>query len=241
MRYVPRPTLMIPAWRPDSVTTDLDRALHYTGLWGLEGLELRAVDGATNVVPHVNERRLRARLDEHEVPVVAVVPDLFEGPASDRAARLNDIAALAETAAFAKRIGAPLVLGRAFAQEDGFDVASAAELLRRAGDVAGRHGLRLALLHDAESACPTGAALAALLDAADHPAVGAAWNPAEALMAGEAPEAGLAALGSRVWHVRVRDGEAHEGAFEDTEIGTGALGWPADHAGPRRAGLHGRP
>ena len=220
---------MLPAWLTDTVTTDFDRALHYTGLWGLEGVELRAVGGPTSVVPHVNERRLRARLEEHELPVVAVVPGIFEGPASDRTARLNEVAALAETCAFAKRIGAPLVVASSFAREDApvSDLGPlTSDLLRRAGDVAARHGLRLALLNEADGAYPTGAALAGLLAAANHPAVGAAWSPAEASAAGETPEAGLAALGTRVWHVRVRDGEVREGSFEDAEVGTGALGWP---------------
>jgi sugar phosphate isomerase/epimerase len=216
---------MLPAWLTDTVTTDLDRALHYTGLWGLEGVELRAVGGATSVVPHVNERRVRARLDEHELAVAAVVPGLFEGPASDRTARLNEIATLTETCAFARRVGAPLVVASSFAREDGGN-GDAADLLRRAGDVAARHGLRLALLNDAECAHPTGAALAALLDAAGHPAMGAAWSPAEALAEGEAPEAGLAALGARLWHVRVRDGQLDRGVFEDAEVGAGALDWP---------------
>ena len=217
---------MLPAWLTDTVTPDLDRALHYTGLWGLDGLELRTV--GRERVPHANERKLRARLDEHELAVAALVPGLFEGPMSDGAARLNELALLAETIAFAGRVGGRVVVASAFAAEPDFDRAAAADLLRRAGDDAGRAGVTLALLPESDGQHPTATALAALIDAADHPAVGAAWAPADALRAGESPEAGLAALGRRVAHVRVRDGHAGPGgAWADAVVGEGAVGWPA--------------
>ena len=64
---------MLTAWLTDTVTSDLDRALHYTLLWGLEGVELRTVGGAEDRVPFVNEAKLKRRLSEHELPVVAIV------------------------------------------------------------------------------------------------------------------------------------------------------------------------
>ncbi len=77
---------MLPVWLPDTVTLDLDRALHYTLLWGLEGIVLRTVGGEADRVPHVNEARLKRRLSEHDLPAVAVDPGLFEQPAERRGA-----------------------------------------------------------------------------------------------------------------------------------------------------------
>ena len=54
---------MTPIWLTDTVTGDLDRALHYTSLWGLEGVELRTVGGPEDRVPFVNEAKLRRRLE----------------------------------------------------------------------------------------------------------------------------------------------------------------------------------
>ncbi len=234
---------MTPVWLPDSVTPDLDRALHYTALWGLDGIELRVVDGPTRRVPHVNEKRLRHRLDESEMDVASILPELFEGAPGDRVAGLNDIAALPETVAFARRIGAPLVVAPAFASGSGAegsgevsdaDLAVAADLVRRAAAACAKGGLRLALAHGPATAFPRAADLARLLDAAPDSGALAVWSPADALVAGESPADGLAALGGRrIAVVRVRDGRlvddsAGDGGtlrFVDAELGTGAMGW----------------
>ena len=65
---------MTPVWYTDSVTSDLDRALHYTALWGLEGIEMHAMGGPASVVPNVDEDKLRRRLFEYDLPLAAVVP-----------------------------------------------------------------------------------------------------------------------------------------------------------------------
>lgn len=217
---------MLPAWLTDTVTPNLDRALHYTMLWGLEAIELRTVGTPSDRVPHVNEEKLRRRLLEQEMTVVAVVPGLFEGPASQRLAWMNEVAALPETLRFCERIGCTTVIVSAFAAEEDADETRvlAADALHRAGDAAARHGIQLAVLNDVDGAYPTAAALADLLAAADHPAVGAAWHPAAALRAGEAAETGAAVLGDRVVYVRAAD--AQRGASGWQPLGEGDVGWP---------------
>lgn len=229
-------------WLPDTVTPDLDRALHYTAFWGLDGIELRVVDGPTRRVPHVNEKRLRQRLDETEMDVASVRPDLFAGPADDRVAALNDLAALPETIAFARRIGAPRIAVPAFgpgaAALDGDVLTTAANVVRQAADACIAVGLTLVLEHGPETACPTAADLARLLDASGNGAL-AAWAPADALVAGEAPADGLAALAGRIGLVRVRDGTVWGGVLGDTEVGAGALGWTEIVRGLADAGYDG--
>ena len=224
---------MVASWLTDTVTADLDRGLHYTALWGFDAVELRMI--GRERVPYANERKLRRRLEEFEMPVAALVPGVFEGPASDRAMGLNDVATLAETLAFAGRIGCAVVVASAFAAEDAFDAGAAADVLRRAGDAAGRAGVQLALLNETGMQHATGAALAGLLAAVDHPAVGAAWSPSDALQAGEAAADGLEALAGRVVHVRARDGAVGDAGWVDAGFGEGALGWPAI-----LRGLHGQ-
>lgn len=229
---------MLPVWLPDTVTTDVSRALHYTGLWGLEGVELRRV--GRGVVPDVpNERMLRDRLAAEEMAVAAVAPGLFEGASTDRAGVFGDLARLDETLAFARRLACPVIVVGGFAA-DGFDLDAVADVLRRAGDKAAAAGATLAVLNDPELATRTGADLARLLDAAAHDAVGAAWHPAHAAMAGEAPADGLAALGTRVRHVRVRDGALDaEGGWTDALVGEGAVGWDEQVAALKRLGYGG--
>ena len=230
---------MLPAWLTDTVTSDLDRALHYTLLWGLEGVELRTVGSVADRVPFVNEEKLKRRLREHEVPVVAVVPGLFEGSVTDRAAWLNEIVRLEETLAFCKRIGCTGVVASAFTEETDFATEQAAEALRQAGAKAGQHGITLAVLNEDGMAHATGTALAALLTKVDHPAVQAAWDPAAAVRAGEDPAAGLAALAGCIALVRCEDGFVQEGKWTSTPLGEGAVGWETQIATLQAQGFEG--
>lgn len=228
---------MTPAWTPDIVTTDLGRAVHYTLLWGLEGVALRTVGGAGDRVPFVNEAALRRRLDEADLPVVAVDPGQFEGPAVPRAGWLNDLDALSDTVRFCERVGCGLVRIGALASAASADLEVAAEGLRRAADVAAQGGVRLAVRNDAETAVATGEALAALLGAAAHSALGADWRPVDALASGEAPADGLRALveaGVGIACVSVRDGAVEAGAWVEAVPGEGGVGW-GDHLGALRA------
>ncbi|MEP0546858.1 MAG: TIM barrel protein [Rhodothermales bacterium] len=212
---------MLPVWLPDPITSDLDRALHYTLLWGLEGLVLRTVGKRADRVPHVNEPRLKRRLSEHDLPAVAADPGLFEQPAAERGAWMNDLVLLDEALAFCTRVGCSRVLVGALPGES--DVA--ADALRRAGERAARRGCILAVRNE-PGGRPTGEALAALLADIDHPAVRACWSPADALEAGEEPEVGLDALAGQIEIVTVRDGRREGGGWQPATLGEGAVGWP---------------
>jgi sugar phosphate isomerase/epimerase len=114
-----------------------------------------------------------------------------------------------------------------------------AEALCRAGRTAARHRLQLAVLNEAGMAHPTGAAVAALLEAVDHPAVGAAWHPAAAWQSGEVPRAGLEALGRRVLLVRAADGRREAGEWVPQPLGQGEIGWQEQLSLLRTAGFEG--
>lgn len=221
---------MLPAWLPDTITSDLDRALHYTLLWGLEGIVVGTVGGAADRVPHVNEARLKRRLHENELPAVAVDPGLFEQPAEQRGMWMNDLVLLEETAAFCERIGCRrIIVGGLPGTEDDDE---AADALRQAGVRAARRGCTVVVRNSleredaAEGERATGRALADLLDAVGHPAVRACWNPADGLQAGEEAEVGLDALSGRVELVIVRDGRPTASGWQPRPLGEGVVGWP---------------
>jgi len=209
----------------DAVTGDAARAVRLTLLWGLEGVALRTVGGGR--VPNVVEGPLRRRLEDAELPVVALDPGLFEGAASARAAWLNDLDALTDLAPFARRVGCDLVRVGALASPDGWDAEVASTALRRAGDQAQSLGLRLAVRNEAGSAIATGAALANLLESVAHEAVGADWRPSDALHAGEDPHDGLAALlrGRVPFCIGVRDGRVEADGWTETVVGEGDVTW----------------
>lgn len=227
---------MLPAWLTDTVTSDLDRALHYTLLWGLEGVVLRTVGGPADRVPHVNEARLKRRLQEHELPVVAVDPGLFEQAAEQRGSWMNDLVLLDETIAFCDRIGCRRILVGGLPEPGGLE--HAADALRRAGERAARRGCVVAVRNE-EGGRATGRALADLLEAVGHPAVRACWSPADALGAGEEADEGLDALGDRVEVVFVKDGRATAAGWEPQPLGEGGVGWSEVLAGLSARGFDG--
>jgi sugar phosphate isomerase/epimerase len=218
--------LMIPVWLTDTVTSDLNRALHYTQLWGLHGMELRTVGGPDDRIPHVNERQIRGQLEGTDLLLGSVVPSMFEGPVSDRAAWMNDLIEFEDTLRLCNRVECPRVTISPFAAEEDVSRDVIVDALRRAGDKAEAHGVLLAVRNGPETACPTGAALADVLTAVGHPSVRAAWNPAGAMRAGEHPIDGLTALAGLVTLVRCSDGRVTEdGYWEDLLIGEGDVGW----------------
>lgn len=230
---------MIPTLLTDSITPNLERALHYALLWGLEAVELRSVGGPGDRVPNVNERKLRGQLMESELPVVAIAPALFEGDLTDRAAWLNEIATLDETLRFCSRIDCRRIVMSGFrgpitdAQDD------AADPFRRAAARARGSGIQLCVSNSAAGLIRTGAELRTLLDAVGNPAVMAAWNPMEAVMAGEDPSEGVDALKGRIGLVRCSNAGRSGNGWEARTIDTGAVDWADQIQRLRRMGFAG--
>ena len=216
---------MVPVWLTDTVTSDLNRALHYTQLWGLHGMELRTVGGPDDRVPFVNEKQIQGQLAGTDLLLASVVPSMFEGPVSDRAAWMNDLLEFEDALKLCRRVGCPRLTISPFAAEPGASVKPMAEALQQAGEKAAEHDLLVAVRNGPETACPTGQALADLLARVDAANVRAAWNPVGALRAGEDPATGLTALAGLVTLVRCSDGRVEGGRWVDTPLGDGAVGW----------------
>lgn len=216
---------MVPVWLTDTVTSDLNRALHYTQLWGLHGMELRTVGGPDDRIPFVNEKQIREQLEGTDLLLASVVPSMFEGPVSDRAAWMNDLLEFEDTLKLCRRVGCPRVTISPFAAEPGARIELMAEALQQAGEKAAKYDLLVAVRNGPETACPTGQALADLLARVEASNVRAAWNPVGALRAGEDPSTGLTALAGLVTLVRCSDGRVEAGRWVDTPLGDGAVGW----------------
>ena len=217
---------MIPTLLTDSVTSDLERAVHYALLWGLEAVELRSVGGPMNRIPHVNERMVRRRLSESDLPVAAVVPGLFEGDVFARAAWLNDLATLEETLQFCSRVGCSRIVMSCFRGDPTDEnLSDAADALRQAGRHAEKRNVTLCVLNEEGGMAATGARLAQLLELVDSPAVRAAWDPAAAFLSGGNPAEPLSTLAPRIEMVRCRNVERSGNGWEPRAIDRGALNW----------------
>lgn len=218
---------MIPVWLTDTVTPNLNRALHYTQLWGLQGVELRTVGGPDDRVPDVNEPQIQQQLEKSEFLLSSVVPALFEGPVHDRVMWLNDLARLPEVLTFCTRVRSPRIVVDPFAAapDDTAALDTAADAFRRAGAHAAEHDVLIGVKNGPASLCPSGQELAALLAMVDHSHVQAVWDPAAALRAGEDVLAGLEALSGRITLVRCSDGRIEGDQWTDTILGEGAIDW----------------
>ena len=92
-------------WQPEPVTRDLDRMVHYAGLWGVDGIELRTIGRHAQRVPDVNEAPLRKRIDDDELEIMLSATDIFSGHAEDVAAWMNDLLRFSDILAFNRRLG----------------------------------------------------------------------------------------------------------------------------------------
>ena len=217
---------MLPVWLTDTVTSNLDRAIHYTLLWGLEGVELRTVGTPSNRVPYVNEEKLRRRMAEHKLPIEAVVPGLFEGRESDRPTWMNEVAGLDDILQFCRRVGCSRIVTSGFARDPrGHNLEAAAEALRTAGRSAASYGVTIAVLNERDMARPSAGATLELIEAVDHSAVRLAWSPGEGLVSGEQPADMLERVVPHLEYVRCTDFRQEGNSYVPALVGHGEVGW----------------
>ncbi|MFW5972495.1 MAG: sugar phosphate isomerase/epimerase family protein [Bacteroidota bacterium] len=188
------------SWLTDTVTMDIDRAIHYTLLWGLDGVDLRMIGKAR--VPNVREEKLRRRLDEAELPVTSIDPGFFELSIHDRAGWMNDLAMFPEALSFCRRLGCRTIVVGGFEGDRGRGLDDAASALQRLSDQADRFDVVIAVRNEGTAIVRTGGDLASLLGRVDRPNVRAAWQPVAALAAGDEVGEGLRQLTGRVQVVR---------------------------------------
>ena len=209
----------------DEFSPDLERALPAMAALGMTAAELRVIDG-TNVVdlgdPDID--RIASRIAEHGMRIVSIAspvlkcalpdaPPLDERFQKDVFASKHTFAdqpALARRAfAIARRTGAPVVrvftYWRTTDPDRCFDRIVTA--LRELGDQAAADAITVGVENEHACNVGTGAELARLLEAVDHPSVRAVWDPANALVAGESPfPSGYRAVGAaRIVHVHAKD------------------------------------
>ncbi|MEX1055505.1 MAG: sugar phosphate isomerase/epimerase, partial [Rhodothermales bacterium] len=166
------------------------------------------------------------RLQEAELPVVAVVPGLFEGDVADRPTWMNELTALEETLQFCRRIECPRVVVSSFSPSDSEvsrSIESAAGVLEKAGRLGKTYGVELCVLNESRMLASTGTQLSRMIDLAGN--VSAAWSPADAVVSGENPLEGLESLSGKVALVRCRNGEDLGNGWEPRTIDRGDINW----------------
>lgn len=183
-------TLGCPDW-------SLERVAEAAGEYGYDGVELRLVDGEL-LAPHPSDsERERMRTVLKGLPVVAV--DTSIRMAAPEPGWEDDLRGYCEVAV---ELGSDLLRvfgGTPAPGEEGKIV----EYLRKAGDIAGGLGVRIALeTHDALSSAR---AVRSALDQVPEPSVGALWDFHHPYRMGEEPEEVWDLIGDRTLLVHVKD------------------------------------
>jgi sugar phosphate isomerase/epimerase len=112
--------------------------------------------------------------------------------------------------------------------------------LRDLADQAGEHDLVIGLENEHACNISTGLETARVLAAIDHPNLKVVWDPANAVVAGEAPLTGLALLSMpRIGHVHAKDCRISGHIPEWMAVGEGSVGWEEQIAALRLDGYSG--
>jgi sugar phosphate isomerase/epimerase len=251
--------LMTAAITDEFSPTDLDRALDAMQALGMSGAELRII-GGRNVLTLPDEAidRARAAVEARGMRVVSIASPVFKcelpdaPPVDGRLGQdtflsthtLADQPALAARAFdIAERTGAPIV--RVFSFWRTIDPSSCFDrivhALRDLAEQAARRKLIVGIENEHACHIATGREAADLLEAADHPALGLIWDPANALVAGErAFPDGYAHLPvHRIVHVHAKDCRARDFVPTWGPLGDMDVNWRAQIAALVRDGYRG--
>jgi sugar phosphate isomerase/epimerase len=243
----------------DEFSPDLETALSAMSEAGLKGAELRMVFGK-NIVALTDEELDRAiamvRARGFEIVSIAspllkcVLPDApeveerFQKDMFAASYGFDDQPWIAERAfQIAKRAGARIVrvfsYWRTVRPEACFE--RVVEALAGLAGQAARQDLIIALENEQACNISTGAELARVLKASDHPNLQAVWDPANALVSGEIPfpegYGGLAP--ARIAHVHAKDCRMEDGQPAWGPLGECGIEWPGQIAALWRDGYRG--
>jgi sugar phosphate isomerase/epimerase len=243
----------------DEFSPDLDTALRSMSEIGMTGAELRMVFGK-NIVGLTDEEldRAIALVRGYGLEIISIASPLLKcvlpnSPDVDARFQKDMFAAtqtfadqprLAERAfEIARRTGARIIrvfsYWRTIRPEDCFD--RIAEALGKLAAQAARHDVIIGLENEHACNIATAAETARLLAAVDHPNLKVVWDPANAMVSGEAPfPEGYGKLPpSRIAHVHAKDCQWENQKLVWGPLGESLIDWPGQMSALARDGYTG--
>lgn len=214
----------------DELALDIDKALAAGAELGFSKYEVRCIDSYENRIPYFQpgrEERLQAARAEG-IAFTAVTPGVFKiRPSETDALRREMDETLPRTCAMAKRLGAPRVIVFGFLRGPGERYEDALARLREAGQIVADHGLEMAVENEPGSFCDTGANTAEAIRSLAAPHVGVNWDPANAVISGEAAyPVGYDAVKPFLQNVHIKDAiPTRDGLWRNHLIGDGGVNW----------------
>ena len=230
----------------DEFSPDLDTALDTMSALGMNGAELRTIDGRNMLDLSDDEiDRVMRAITSRRMSVPAIASPLLKctlprGPAIDPRFQqdvfgspytFDDQPRLAERAfQVAERTGAPII--RVFSYWRTVDPPAVMDEIIRALDrlanEAARQNVVIGLENEPACNIGTGAETRELLSRLDHPALQVVWDPANAVVLGETPfpDGYRAIAPSRIAHVHAKDCRVRDFKPEWGLLGEMAVDWP---------------
>lgn len=157
------------AFITDTLSLDLERALKYALMWGVEDVILRGV--GEGVVPFVQEKKTKRILEKYEVNIAAVFPPLFMESPLNQVLLFNDEMLLQDISAFCKRMHTSQILVSAFGGDAIWENPMMPDFLRNLGDKLQKVNQKLIFLNETSADL----ALAQFFQDLNHPHLGTAY------------------------------------------------------------------
>jgi sugar phosphate isomerase/epimerase len=217
----------------DEISADPESAIELGAEWGVHDFELRGyfLERVPLITPY-QQQRLTEILERFPARIVAISPGIFKIPfptatrdafpvaAIDRVMydhwfqlkkilddHLNEL--LPRSLDFANALNVPMVIIFGFERAGEiaeFPPEEVINVLMKTAEKAKSAGVQLALENEAGYWADSGARTAAILQAVNHPNLGANWDPGNAFFAGESPyPEGYEQIAKWVRHVHFKD------------------------------------
>lgn len=233
----------------DEMHDDLATALREIGALGCRYVEIQLFDGKTVAeVAEADLERAKRLLDEHGLSVSAIGSQFIKPTyVEDDAAFEHELELLRAEIQVAGKLGAPIVRSYSFRRDEmvglgnpsprlprGGDIPTQrldeiARKMRRAAQMAADEGLVLGLENVRSCWGNTGFNTGRILDAVDHPALQAMWDPGNDFVSGGSPNGeGYQAVKGRICLVHVKDAHVADpstGLTAWDPVGKGEVGW----------------
>ncbi len=215
----------------DELSLDLDEALTEGASLGFSKYEIRCIDSYENRVPYFSdgrETRLHDAVERNEIEITALTPGVFKIELSDTENLRKEMEeTLPQTCEMAVRLKAPRIIVFGFLREKGGLLKEVLQRIREAGQIAADFGLELAVENEPGSYCDTGVHTADAIRSIDLPNIGINWDPANAVVSGEAAyPIGYDAVKPFLQNVHIKDAiPTSQNKWENRLIGDGGVNW----------------
>jgi sugar phosphate isomerase/epimerase len=214
----------------DEIDPSFATAARHAAEWGITRFELRClVSGRVPAVDPAELETLAEQVRRDHLQITALSPGIFKHPLSRADALEEELrVALPQTIALARRFGAPCIIAFGFHREAGEPPAleeKAVAYLRRAAEICGQSGVRLAVENEPGFWCDTGVQTRRIIDAAGSKWLGANWDACNAFGTTERPyPEGYEAIRPVITNVHVKD--TLKGALiQCVPVGEGVIDW----------------